>query len=74
MYGTIPETEEFYVNVPIGDDIRNYRFAKCPTVDIKGDRNDYCRDPQDAVTKVKVLEYGTYKGRECTKVVSFKIK
>ncbi len=69
VYGLLKETDEFLVTVPIGDDTRNYRFSKCAVVDLNGKANEYCVDAQEAATKVKVLEYGTYKGRECTKLV-----
>ena len=71
MYGLVKESDEFLVRVPIGDDTRNYRFSKCPVVDLNGQANDFCVDPQEAATKIKVLEYGTYKGRECTKLVNY---
>ncbi len=69
VYGLVKETDEFLVRVPIGDDTRNYRFSKCPIVDLNNKKVEFCVQPQEAATKFKVLEYGTYKGKDCTKIV-----
>lgn len=70
VYGLVKETNEFTINVPIGDDIKNYKFSKVSVMDKSGALNENCINPQEAVTKVKALEYGTYKGKPCTKLVS----
>jgi len=67
--GLVQETDEFTINVPIGDDIKNYKFSKLTVVDRNGVYNENCIDAQEAATKVKVLEYGTYKGKPCTKLL-----
>lgn len=69
MYGHVKESEEFVVRVPIGDDIQNYRYSRCTPFDLAGNANESCVDSQDTVTKMKVLEYGNYKGKACSKVV-----
>ncbi len=49
--------------------MKNYNYSKCSLVDQNGMRNELCLNPQQAITKAQVIEYGTYKGRECSKLV-----
>ena len=69
VYGKIKYKKEFTIDVPIGDDINNYSYLKCPSIDETGGKNSLCVNPQEAQTKVQVIEYGTYKGKECSKLV-----
>ncbi len=72
VYGLIDLKDsktEFTINVPIGDDSNNLRYSRCTIFDKHGNKNENCVNPQDAITKVKLLEYGTYKGKDCTKVL-----
>jgi len=60
---------EFIIDVPIGEDLRKLKHSRCTIVDKERNQIEYCFKPQNAITKVKILEYGTYNGRECTKVL-----
>ena len=55
--------------MPIGDDSKNLRYSRLTLIDKYGNRNLNCANAQEAQTKIKVLEHGTYKGKECTKVL-----
>jgi 23S rRNA-/tRNA-specific pseudouridylate synthase len=59
----------FIINKPIGEDLRRLKYSRCTTTDKHANRLDYCIHPQNSITRVKVLEYGTYKGQDCTKVL-----
>lgn len=72
MYGKVEcndQNGEFTIDVPIGDDLTSLRYSRCTLIDKHGRKNPNCIKSQEATTKVKVLEYGTYKGKECTKVL-----
>jgi 23S rRNA-/tRNA-specific pseudouridylate synthase len=60
---------EFIIDVPIGEDLRKIKHSRCTTVDKESNKIEYCFKPQSATTKVKILEYGTYNGKECTKLL-----
>jgi 23S rRNA-/tRNA-specific pseudouridylate synthase len=64
-----PSLTEFQIDVPIGDDSRDNEFFKCAKMDKRGNKIDYCVKPKNALTKLKILEYGKYKQQECTKVL-----
>ena len=55
--------------MPIGDDSNNLRYSRLTLIDKYGNRNLNCANAQEAQTKIKILEHGTYKGKECTKVL-----
>lgn len=57
------------VQVPIGDDVRNHGYKRCTANDKTGSKLDYCANAQKTHTQFRILEYGTYKGRDCTKVL-----
>jgi tRNA pseudouridine32 synthase/23S rRNA pseudouridine746 synthase len=59
----------FLIDKPIGEDLRRLKYSRCTITDRHANRLDYCVYPQHSVTRIKVLEYGTYKGKECTKVL-----
>jgi 23S rRNA-/tRNA-specific pseudouridylate synthase len=42
---------------------------RCTAEDTDGNQNPMCINQERAVTKVQVLEYGRYKGKDCTKVM-----
>ena len=55
--------------MPIGDDSNNLRYSCLTLIDKYGNKNLNCANAKKAQTKIKVLEHGTYKGKECTKVL-----
>lgn len=63
------EENSFLINVPIGEDRDRFKYARCPVASLQGDLNEKCLEPEESSTVAKVLEYGTYKDRECTKVL-----
>lgn len=56
------------INVLIGEDKTRWSHARCAAIDRNGDKSERCVAWEKASTRVRVLNYGTYKGRECTKV------
>lgn len=68
-YGVDHSDDMLTVDVPIGEDNNRRHYARCALADKNGQLLENCVYPQKSVTQVKVLEYGTYKGRECTKVL-----
>lgn len=69
VYGRVKQDGIIEINVPIGEDLRRPKYAECTIVDKNGNKLDYCSEPKKAITHIKVLEYGTYKGKDCTKVL-----
>lgn len=59
----------FEINVPIGEDASRLKYARCTPYDIHGNKIENCLQPEKALSKIKVLEYGTYKSRDCSKVL-----
>jgi 23S rRNA-/tRNA-specific pseudouridylate synthase len=65
-----PEDDSFLIDVPVGDNSEQIRYSRCTPIDRTGKPNPIqCLRPQEASTQVKVLEYGTYKGKPCTKLL-----
>ncbi len=69
VYGHVNDQNEFEIRVPIGDDSTNYGHLRCTSEDLNGVPNQACINQESAITKVKVLEYGKYKDKDCTKVM-----
>ncbi|CAF1001823.1 unnamed protein product [Brachionus calyciflorus] len=64
------DKDGFYeLNVPIGEDQRRLKYARCTPYDLNGNKIEFCIEPEKAISKIKILEYGTYKSRDCTKVL-----
>lgn len=59
----------FEINVPIGEDSRRLKYARCTPFDINGNEINYCLQPEKAISQIKVLEHGTYKSKDCSKVL-----
>lgn len=55
--------------MPVGDNTDQLRYSRCTPVDPNGQATVNCLDPQESRTLLKVLEYGTYKGKAATKVL-----
>lgn len=73
VYGHIRPSDEpdgfFEVNVPIGEDLTRLKYARCTQFDLNGNKVMYCTEPEKAITKIKVLEHGTYKSKDCSKIL-----
>jgi 23S rRNA-/tRNA-specific pseudouridylate synthase len=63
------DNEIINVDVPIGDDLRNHGYKRSTVHDKIGNKLDFCANAQKSRTMLRILEYGTYKGRDCTKVI-----
>ena len=68
-FGAVVKNEEIEVNMPMGDDLTNPGHSRCALFNQEGIRSENCSRPQNTITKIKLLEYGTYKGKDCTKVL-----
>ena len=69
VYGYIENKEEFIINASIGDDLDNKGYLMSTKFDRNGNLNRNCQNEQPAETIVKVLEYGTYNSKPCTKLL-----
>ncbi|RNA33690.1 RNA pseudouridylate synthase domain-containing 1 [Brachionus plicatilis] len=59
----------FELDVPIGEDSTRLKYARCTPFDISGKKIENCVQPEKAISRVKILEYGTYKSKDCSKVL-----
>jgi 23S rRNA-/tRNA-specific pseudouridylate synthase len=63
------ESNSFTIDVKTGEDLRRFKFSRCTEFDKNGNKLDYCVYTTNSITNIKVLEYGTYKGKDCTKLL-----
>lgn len=59
---------EFKINIPIGENRHEFGYSRCTVIDRFENKLD-CVLPENALTKVKILEYGKYNGKDCTKLL-----
>lgn len=59
----------FEINMPIGDDAKNMGHIIITKYDENYNKNENCINNQNAKTLVNILEYGSYNGKPCTKLL-----
>jgi 23S rRNA-/tRNA-specific pseudouridylate synthase len=69
VFGKIKEQDEIKIDMPIGEDKRFFKYSRCTLIDKNGVRNPNCFNVEKAITKLKVLQHGTYKEKECSKIL-----
>jgi 23S rRNA-/tRNA-specific pseudouridylate synthase len=68
IFGVNITNDQIEVQIPIGDDSKNLGNKCCTLYDQRGIQLEKCVNSFNTKTKIKLLEYGTYKGRDCTKI------
>ena len=69
VFGKINEKDEITIDMPIGEDRRFYKYSRCTLKDKNDTKNPNCFNVEKAITKIKVLQHGTYKDKECSKIL-----
>ena len=68
-YGVNSNNGIIEVRIAIGDDAVDYAHRCSPLFGQDGKKLGNCLNPKLTHTKIKILEYGNYKGRSCTKIL-----
>jgi len=68
-FGVNVLNDNIEVKIPIGNDLNNYGHKCCTLFDQQGRQLEQCVNSFNTKTVIKLLEHGTYKGRDCSKIL-----
>ena len=69
MFGVNSKNGYINVEIPIGDDSNNLGHRRCTLFDQQGTQSGICINSSNTKTRIKLLEYGIYKERYCSKII-----